>query len=153
MWRISTRISTWDLKNRIRSFEIKIEALKIKIEALKLKLRHSKVRIPCHPYTGKKLRASPMLRSYPPNSVHANHFSSINKLLSIKPVLLGVDWILRFRDSLCRPNKSCELAPCCARFHRISSTPIDSTAKISPSLISQFWVELVFFAPVNQRFG
>ena len=43
--------------------------------------------------TEKCLRASPMLRSYPSNSVHTNFFFSPNKLLSIKPVLLGVDWI------------------------------------------------------------
>ena len=34
-----------------------------------------------------------MLRSYPSNSVYANVVFSPNDQLSIKPVLLGVDWI------------------------------------------------------------
>ena len=38
-------------------------------------------------------RASPMLCSYPSLSVHANAVFSPNKQLSIKPVLLGVNWI------------------------------------------------------------
>ena len=42
---------------------------------------------------GNVLQTSPILRSSPSNSVHANRFFSPNKLLSIKPVLLGVDWI------------------------------------------------------------
>ena len=56
---------------------------------------------------------------------------------------IGFHWSC---DSLCRPKKSCDLAPCWARFRRIPSTPIDSTAKISISLISQFWVDRFNFA-------
>jgi hypothetical protein len=41
----------------------------------------------------KSSRASPMLCSYPSISVHANAVFSPNKQLSIKPILLGVDWI------------------------------------------------------------
>jgi hypothetical protein len=41
----------------------------------------------------KCLRASPMLRSYPSNSVCANVVFSPNKQLPNKPVLLGVNWI------------------------------------------------------------
>ena len=40
-----------------------------------------------------------MLRSSPPISAHANRFSRTNELLSIRPVLLGMDripLILRF---------------------------------------------------------
>jgi hypothetical protein len=44
----------------------------------------------------KKLRASPVSRSYPPFSVRTNRFSTTNKLLLIKTVLLGVDWIPLF---------------------------------------------------------
>ena len=40
----------------------------------------------------KSSRVSPMLRSYPSNSVYANAVFSQNNKLSIKPVLLGVDW-------------------------------------------------------------
>lgn len=51
----------------------------------------------------------------------------------------------RFRDSLCLREKSCKLAPCCARFRRIPSTPIDSMAEISHSLMSQFCVDRIEF--------
>ncbi len=56
---------------------------------------------------------------------------------------IGFHWSC---DSLCCPKKSCDLAPCWFRFRRIPSTPIDTTAKIRVSLISQFWVDRFNFA-------
>ena len=46
-------------------------------------------------------------------------------------------------------EKSCKLAPCCARFRRILSAPIDSMAEISYSLISQFCVDRIEIAHVS----
>ena len=59
---------------------------------------------------------------------------------------IGFHW---FHDSLCRLEKSCELAPCCARFRRIPSTPINFIEEINYSLIRQFCVDRLEFAHIS----
>ena len=46
-------------------------------------------------------------------------------------------------------EKSCGLTPCCARFRRILSAPIDSMAEISYSWIGQFCVDCIEIAHVS----
>ena len=61
---------------------------------------------------------------------------------------IGFHW---FHDSLCRPGKICELAPCCARFkiRRNLFTPIDSIAEISYSFMSHFCADRIKFARIS----
>ncbi len=55
-----------------------------------------------------------------------------------------------FIDASCMAaEKSCELAPCCARFRQILSAPINYMAEISYSLISQFCVDRIEIAHVS----
>ena len=92
------------------------------------------------------MRASPCcapLHRFPPMPIVFRGQMSCCQLGWFCSELIGFHWSC---DSLCRPKKSCDLAPCWARFRRIPSTPIDSTAKISYSLISQFWVDRFNYA-------
>ncbi len=67
---------------------------KNKIGLLKLKSKHSNIWIRmARQRTRKMLRASRVMHSYPPISAHAIRFWRTNELLSIQPVLLGIDWI------------------------------------------------------------
>ena len=83
------------------------------------------------------------LHRFPPMPIVFRGQMSCCQLCRFCSEWIGFHWSC---DSLCRPKKSCDLAPCWARFRRIPSTPIDSTAKISYSLISQFWVDRFNFA-------
>ena len=83
------------------------------------------------------------LQRFPPMPIVFRGQMSCCQLSRSCSELIGFHWSC---DSLCRPKKSCDLAPCWAHFRRSSSTPIDSTKKIRYSLISQFRVDRFYFA-------
>ena len=92
------------------------------------------------------MRASPMLRSSSTIPAHVNRFSRTNELLSIKPVLLGIDWIPLILWFPLPSEKKLRPSPMLSPFSPNFIHANRFYKKIRYSLISQFRVDRFDFA-------